>query len=162
GLTTWSSANGVTNKTQTSYAGSGNRYVTNTAADGSYAVSYFQNGQLQSVTQKDSSGNQLGKNTYSYDSHGRRSAVTDARNGSTVHTYDHADRVVSVKTPSPGTGQNAQATTYSYDFSGRVTRTGLPDGGGVTNIYSSKGDLLTNFGTRVYPVAYGYDAQGRK
>lgn len=32
----------------------------------------------------------------------------------------------------------------------------------MTNIYSLKGELLTNFGARVYPVAYVHDAQGRR
>ncbi len=39
--TIWNNGVGATNKTQTVYAGSGNRYVTNTAPDGSYTVSAF-------------------------------------------------------------------------------------------------------------------------
>jgi len=162
GLKAWNSSFGATNISQTLYAGSGNRYVTNTAPDGSFAVSVFQNGLLQSVTRKDASGNQLSSTTYAYDAHGRRKSVTDARNGKTSYTFDNADRITGVTTPLPGTGQAAQTTTYSFDFAGRTTRTGLPDGGGVTNIYSPRGELLTNYGSRIYPVAYAYDAQGRK
>jgi hypothetical protein len=76
--------------------------------------------------------------------------------------YDNADRVVGIVSPAPGTGQPAQATTYAHDYAGRVTRVGLPDGGALTNLYSKTGELLTNYGSRVYPVAYAYDAQGRR
>src|ERR1043166_7159743 len=157
-----SSSYGLTNKSQTLHAGSGNRYITNTAPDGSYSVSFFQNGLVQSVTRKDALNNQLSSVTYAYDAHGRRRAVTDARNGTTASIFDNADRVISVTTPPPGTGGSGQTTTFAYDFAGHVIRTGLPDGGGVTNVYSQRGDLLTNFGSRVYPVAYGYDAQSRR
>src|SRR5258706_6224313 len=162
GLITWSSSYGLTNKSQTFYAGSGNRYMTNTAPDGSYTVSFFQNGQLQSITRRDALNNELSSLTYAYDSHGRQRTVTDARNGRTTYIFDNADRVISVTTPPPGTGASGQTMTHAYDFAGRNIRTGLPDGGGVTNIYSARGEVLTNFGSRVYPVAYGYDAQGRK
>ena len=76
--------------------------------------------------------------------------------------YNDVYRIVSATTPPPGTGQNAQTNSYTHDYTGRTIRTGLPDGGGVTNVYSPRGGLLTNYGTRVYPVAYGYDSQGRK
>ena len=70
--------------------------------------------------------------------------------------------MTSVTTPAPGTGQSAQTTSYTYDSASRLTRTQLPDGGGVTNVYSLKGETVTNYGARVYPVAYGFDAQGRR
>jgi RHS repeat-associated protein len=40
-------------------------------------------------------------------------------------------------------------------------RTVLPDGGSVTNQYYDTGELKKTFGTRIYPVEYTYDAQGR-
>jgi len=58
------------------------------------AMSVSQYGRLQSVTRKDSTGAQIGATTYSYDMHGRQYAVTDARNGSTLFTFNHADQVV--------------------------------------------------------------------
>jgi RHS repeat-associated protein len=161
-LRSWRINHGLTNEIRTVYAGNGNRYVTNTAPDGSYTISHFLHGQLQSATRKDASGAQLGKTTYGYDAHGRQKTMTDARNGTTTHAHDNADRVISVTTPAPGTGASPQTTSYTHDYAGRVTRTGLPDGNGVTNVYSARGELLTNYGARVYPVAYGYDAQGRK
>jgi len=162
GLISWNANYGATNQSRTAYTGSGNRYVTNTAPDGSYSVSHFQHGQLTSVTRKDPGGTQLSQTTYTYDTHGRQKTAVDARNGTTTYSYDNADRRASVTMPAPGTGQNPQTTTFAYDYAGRITRTGLPDGGGITNTYSMRGELLTNFGTRTYPVAYAYDAQGRR
>jgi RHS repeat-associated protein len=162
GRISWNASYGLTNQTAIGYTGSGNRYVTNTAPDGSYTVTHFQHGQLMSATRKDASGNQLSSISYTYDAHDRQKTVADARNGTTTYAYDNADRRSSVTTPLPGTGQNPQTTSYTYDFAGRITRTGLPDGGGITNVYSSRGELLTNYGTRTYPVAYAYDAQGRR
>ena len=36
-----------------------------------------------------------------------------------------------------------------------------PDGSSVTNEYWSAGQLKRTYGTRTYPVGYGYDSQGR-
>jgi RHS repeat-associated protein len=162
GLRTWNNGFGLTNKVQTTCAGSGIRYETNTAPDGSYTVNHYQHKQLLSVTRKDASGNQLGKTTYGYDAHGRLQTATDARTGTTTYAYDNADRKVSEITPSPGTGQNAQKTSYGYDFGGRIIQATLPDGGVVYSVHSTRGELLTNYGVRVYPVSYAFDHQGRK
>ena len=77
------------------YAGSGLRYLTNSAPDGSYALSVYQNGRLMSLTQYDGSTahNQIGQTAYAYDPHGRQSTVTDARNGATSYTFNNADQV---------------------------------------------------------------------
>ena len=61
------------------------RTVTVTAPDGTQTVTVYQNGNLQSVTQKNASGGQLAQTTYAYDQHGRQLTVTDARNGTTIH-----------------------------------------------------------------------------
>jgi RHS repeat-associated protein len=44
---------------------------------------------------------------------------------------------------------------------GRVTNTTLPDGTSVISSYYPTGLTATNGGSRTYPVAYVYDAQGR-
>jgi RHS repeat-associated protein len=152
----------VTNHSRTVFGGSGNRYVTNTAPDGSYALSHFLNGQLQSVTRKNSAGTQIGKTSYTYDAHGRQQTVVDARNGATTHAYNDADQVTSLTTPAPGNGQSPLTTSYTHDWAGRIIRTVLPDGTSVTNEYWLTGELKKNFGSRTYPVQYGYDAQGRR
>src|SRR6266487_4203361 len=96
GLRTWNTSFGLVTKSQTVYAGGGNRYVTNTAPDNSIFLQAFQNGRLISETRNDST-------------------ATDARNGTTTYAYDNADRVTSVSTPLPGTGQSAQTTSSFYD-----------------------------------------------
>jgi YD repeat-containing protein len=83
------------------YAGA-SRVVTSTAPDKSSTVSTYSSGVLISTARYDSSGRQIGRTTYSYDPHGRQSAVTDARNGATGYTYNNADLAATVTTPSPG------------------------------------------------------------
>src|SRR6266498_1468167 len=165
GLRTWTTiSNGTTavvSKGQTGYAGSGNRYLTNTAPDGSYVVNAFSYGRLSSVTRYSASGSQIGQTGYGYDEHGRVQSVTDARSGTTTYGYNNADLITSVTSPTPGTGQGLQTTITDYDNMGRPTRVALADGTSVTNEYHLSGALKRNYGSRTYPVGYGYDAQGR-
>ena len=162
GLRTWSTTFGATNFSQTYLTGGGSRFVTNVAPDGSTVLNSYYNGLPTSFLRKDSQGNQLGKSTFSYDSHGRKASVLDARNGSTLLGYDNADRVTSMTTPVPGNGQGSQTTLSAYDWAGRLLRSTLADGTTVSNAYSFKGELLTNWGSRTYPVAYTYDPQSRR
>jgi len=43
----------------------------------------------------------------------------------------------------------------------RATNIVQPDGTKVTNVFSQRGELVRNSGSRTYPVGYAYDAQGR-
>jgi RHS repeat-associated protein len=97
----------------------------------------------------------------SYDEHGRQAAVIDARNGATTYAYNAADLVTSVTSPPPGTGAPAQVTSTAYDRSLRATNIVYADGGSLTNEYLPSGLLSRVYGSRTYPVGYGYDAQGR-
>ncbi|MBI2927414.1 MAG: hypothetical protein HYY24_17090 [Verrucomicrobia bacterium] len=151
----------VTSQTRTVYAGGGNRYVTNTAPDGSYVLSAYLNGRLTSVTRKTSSGTQLSQTTYGYDAHGRQSTVTDARNGTTTFTFNAADQAVTSTTPAPGTGQRAQITTTAYNTSLQAWKITQPDGTSLTNEFFLTGLLKKTSGSRAYPVEYTYDPQGR-
>ena len=153
---TWNNGVCVTNTTQTAYptAPGGYRYVTNTAPDGSYAVSTYQNGLLLSVTRKDANNQQLSSVSYGYDSQGRQNLSADARTGTTTSFFNSADQV-------SGTVQSGQVTTNFFDNMGRIVRTMLPDNTSVTNQYSLTGLLTNTYGSRTYPVAYTYDAQGR-
>ncbi len=81
GLIAWDIRFGLTNQTSTLFPGSGYRVVTSTAPDGSSSISTNLNGQLRSVTAKDSGGSQIAKTTYVYDTHGRQALATDARTG---------------------------------------------------------------------------------
>src|SRR5439155_19805287 len=66
GLRSWNNSFGLTNKIQRVLAGSGIRYETNTAPDGSFTVNQFQYGQLLSTTKNDANGNQIPKTTFGY------------------------------------------------------------------------------------------------
>jgi hypothetical protein len=128
GLHTWHIALGLTNRTDTTYNPSvGQRIVTNTASDGSYAVSITQYGTNVSFTRYDSTGVQIARTTYGYDAHGRQNTATDARNGTTTYWFNNADQVSSLRTPVPATGQAAEVTTNLLDLVGRIWKTSLPD-----------------------------------
>src|SRR5439155_9924686 len=92
----WNGGIGVTNQSQTVYAGGGNRYLTNTAPENSYTVSAYSYGRLSTVTRYSSTGAQLAKTTYGYDEHGRIKTLTDARNGAATYGYNGADQATSV------------------------------------------------------------------
>ena len=52
------------------------------------------------------------------------------------------------------------ATNY-FDTLGRLWKTTLADGAGVTNLLQTNGLVKLNYGSRVYLTGTGYDAQGR-
>ena len=151
----------LTTHSQTVYSGT-NRTVTVTAPDNSSTVTRYVNGRLSSVTQYDSTPAQIGSTTYGYDAHGRQNTVTDVRNGTTVYTYNDADLVTTVTTPSPGTpGGSSQTTLTQYSKSLQATNVIQPDNGAVTNIYLPTGEIALSYGSRTYPVGYSYDYAGR-
>ncbi|HEV2208259.1 MAG TPA: hypothetical protein VG167_05750, partial [Verrucomicrobiae bacterium] len=152
----------VTSFSQTVFAGGGYRYATNIAPDSSYTVSVYLNGQLVSVTRKDSANNQIASTSYGYDAHGRQNTVTDARNGTSTTTFNNADLVASVTTPVPGSLGSAPETTLTY-YNNMLQATSVvnPDGTTTTTEYWLTGEVKRNYGARTYPVGYGYDYAGR-
>lgn len=144
----------VTNTTVTALSGT-TKTVTTTVSDGSYTISVYSYGRLISSTRYDSSAAQIGSTSYSYDTHGRQYQVTDARNGATTYGYNNADQVTTVAAPM------GQATTTLYDTMLRPYNVQQPDGTTVTNVYLLTGELGLQYGSRMYPVAYGYDYAGR-
>jgi RHS repeat-associated protein len=166
----WSTTNGIrradmafglTNETRTVYAGSGLRYVTNTAPDGTRAIATYINGRLTLSSNWNAQVSNLGWTSYSYDAHGRRDSMTDARNGKTTFYFNPADKQNGELTPSPDGAQAGQLTTNYFDTSGRVWKTTLPDNTSLTNEYYATGLLRRRYGSREYPTAYSYDAQKR-
>jgi hypothetical protein len=99
--TVWNNGQPVTSHTQTAYPGSGVRTVTATAADGSFTVSSYLYGQLQSVIRYDPGWSPLTQTSYAYDAHGRVNRITDARNGTTTNWFNHADQISGTATPAP-------------------------------------------------------------
>jgi RHS repeat-associated protein len=150
----------LTNQTVTSYA-SNLRTVTSTAPDGSYTINTYVAGQLLNSARFDATGKQIGGTSYSYDAHGRQYQVTDARNGTTTYGYNAADQVATVTTPSPGNGLAPETTTTLYDNMLRPYSVIQPDGTTVNSVYLLTGELALQYGSRTYPVAYGYDYAGR-
>gem|GEM_PF-646300 len=166
GLKSWNVLynNGVsiTNSSQTTYdATHGYRVVINTSPDGSTTVTTNVYGRLVSVTCKDANGTQLSQTLYSYDPHGRQNLTTDARNGTSTNFFNNADQTSGTATPAPGAGQASQVVSNIFDAAGRVIATKLPDNTWVTNDYVALGTLKRSYGSRTYPVGYGYDAQSR-
>jgi RHS repeat-associated protein len=154
--TTWSSGTSVVSSSQTVYSGGGSRSVTNIAPDSSYTVSAYAYGRLASTTRYDSGNNQTGQTTNGYDAHGRQNTITDARNGTTTLTFNPADQVSSVSTPSP-----TEITQNYYDTSERLVGQKLPDGTYTTNFPNPNGTTSLAYGSREYPVGNGYDNQMR-
>ena len=165
GLNSWQTSyadadTALTNFSQTTYSGC-DRSSALVAPDGSQTVSRFSYGRLLSTTRFDSQGKQLASATYAYDAHGRQALVTDARNGATLYAYNNADQVSAVTTPNPGNGQ-PETTSTVYDLMQRPTTVVQPDGTTVSSVYWLTGELGFQFGSRTYPVAYGFDYAGRQ
>ena len=153
----WNGSSSVTNRTETEYqpASGISKRVTVTKADGTKSISEYENGLLIRMIEKDANGGIVAQTSYGYDSYGRQNTITDLRNGTTTVTYDAADRVVTTTDPL------SQSTTNHYDILGHVWKVDYPDGGSLTNVYDAKGNLALSYGSRQFPVGYGYDRLGR-
>jgi RHS repeat-associated protein len=165
GLRSWDILwnNGVpqTNSSVTVYSGNGARVITETLPNGAYSVSVYQNDLLQSTTSRDAAGNQLSAVSYGYDAHGRQTTVTDVRTGTAVLTFNDADGISSVTSPSPDGIQPPQVSVNYFDSMGRVWRAVQTDNTSVTNEFYLTGQKKRTYGSRTYPVEYTYDSQGR-
>jgi len=144
----------VTATSQTSYSGNSRSTIT-TAPDGSYTISAYSYGRLTQVQRFDSSSVLLASSSYGYDPQGRQNTVTDARNGTTTYGFNNADLVTSVAAPL------SQTTTTLYDNMMRPYSVIQPDGTTVNSVYLLTGELGLQYGSRTYPVGYGYDYAGR-
>jgi RHS repeat-associated protein len=166
GLDSWNSEypNGstpVTTVTHIVNSSGGARTVTVTSPDSSYVLSTFSYGRLVSVQRYRSGLGQLSYTTYGYDSQGRQNTIGDARNGTATNYFNDKDQINGTATPPPVVGGASQVTTNYFDNMGRVLKTTLADFTSVTNEYYPTGLLKKTSGSRVYPVEYTYDAQGR-
>jgi len=153
--------NALTNLTTILYSGSGEVVITNFSPDGSYTIETNTYDQIRGIVSKSSNGDVLNTGTFSYDEHGRLKYSFDARNGITSSTYNDGDLLSTITTPTPGTGDPAQSTSYTYDGLGRLNNLSHPDGLTETRAHLPSGELSLIHGARVYPAAYGYDSQGR-
>lgn len=151
---------GTTNVT-THNPGSQQRTVTTTFPDSSRTVTLYTNGLLASVTRTDPSYNPLSIIHYSHDPHGRQYQAIDARNGVTAYSYNAADQVLTVTTPSPDGVASGLVTTTYYDKSLRATNVVHADSTSTRSDYFANGLLQKTWGSRIYPVEYLYDHAGR-
>jgi RHS repeat-associated protein len=139
----------------------GTRYEKITYPDGSTSTENFIVGRLIARTRRLPDTTLIQGLTFGYDVFGRQSSVTDARNGTAFFDFGAGDLVTNSVSPFPFVGGSAQTTSYLYDALGRLIRVTEPDNTWRTNIYYPDGRPQKTFGTRTYPVAYEYDAQGR-
>src|SRR5204862_3393838 len=116
-------------------------------------------GRFQVMTNFDSHGGQVTKESRTYDAHGRVQSSIDARNGATTYGYNSADLIASVTSPNPGLGP--QVTSTSYDTSLRPASVTKPDNSVQTTLYYPSGLPKLKSGSHDYPVGYAYDAQWR-
>jgi YD repeat-containing protein len=134
GLKTWQTVDNAVTRAETVFNPAiGLRKVTRFAPNNAYTVSTNLYGRLESVTQFSSTGAQVGRKTYQYDTHGRLWNETDARTGTTTYGYNNADQVTTVTTPAPGPGYSAQTTTTAYNNSLRPFQVVQSDGTIVNN-----------------------------
>jgi YD repeat-containing protein len=151
----------VTHIERTVPDGSPARFEQTTYPDGSTLRDNFINGRLISRTRLLADNSVIQGLSFGYDLFGRQTSITDARNGSATVTFGPGDLVTNSVTPVPFAGGSVQTTSYLYDALGRLIRVTEPDNTWRTNIYYPDDRLQKTFGTRTYPVAYAYDAQGR-
>jgi RHS repeat-associated protein len=143
------------------YPSSQQRTTTTKHPDGSQTVTLYTNGVLASVTRLDSSSNPLSSIHYAYDAHGRQYQMIDGRNGTNTYSYNAADQVQTVTSPSPNGIVSGLVTTTYYDKSLRATNVVHADGTTNHSVYFVNGLLQKTWGSRIYPVEYQYDHAGR-
>ncbi len=138
------------------------RRETIVAADGTRTVALYTNGLAASVWRETAQGARIAARRQTYDAFGRLARVDDTGPSGaprvTAYRHDAAGNITNATVAADG---RALVTAYVYDEAGRCVRTTLPDGGVVTCAYEPGGALSGQSGTRVCPVRYGYDEQGR-
>lgn len=166
GRRSWQTGHGLVSETRITMSGDGGTTTTTRAPDGTMATQVFAAGNLAAASRAHPDLGTLSSSTYRYDAHGRLEAVTDARNGATSYTYHGDDRIRTITTPDPdpartGAGYDPQVTTLGYDEQGRENLVIQSDGTEVHTAYFPSGQVKRTWGSRIYPVEYGYDAQLR-
>ncbi|MCH8514510.1 MAG: hypothetical protein LAT83_23045, partial [Kiritimatiellae bacterium] len=170
GLQSWSESFGLITHSETIRdAENATLTQTTTQPDGSYSVSVTVDGLQQYAARYNADDVQLSRQDFGYDEWNRRNEVDDAGTGLTSYTF-HVDGSVETVTRQPGTALEQETTTLtsglgSLEYTsagGRIEQVTLPDNTTVTREYYPTGELMTQFGSRQYPVAYNYDYAGRR
>jgi len=141
--------------------GTATKTVTVTYPDSSYAVTLSTNGRLSSVTRFSSNAVVVAQTSYSYDGDGHVYSKIDVRSGASTFLYNNADLVRSITSPTPGAGGTAQTATYGYDQAFNLTNSVEPDSTSMRHEFYGGGLPKKDYGSRIFPAAYSYDAQFR-
>ena len=160
GLLNWSASFGLTNRSETVFAGGGVRYSRSYEPNSTFTTTRFENGLAVSSARTNGS-TQLSSTTFGYDAHHRQKFVTDARNGTTTNTLDDLDRVLSRATPTPGNGGSSQRAGYQFDTLGQVVAVTNSDNSLTYFTSQPTGERTKTWGAREYPVEQTFTAQGR-
>jgi RHS repeat-associated protein len=125
-------------------------------------VAVYTNGLLVRSARLSASGEEHGVVTYEYDPFGRKSAVHSlAANGEAVTTRFAYDILGRCTNTSVGVGGKIRSSSNEFDVMGRRIRAVLADGAAQEFGYDSRGNLVRQSGSRLYPVTYAYTEQGR-
>lgn len=165
----WSQGMFVASRSITSYPGSGAVESKSISPDGTYQIARSEYGRSKwARSYMDTATTPHSEITYGYDGRGRATTITDTRATTgttddrvTTYAFDDGDRTISVTSPVPGSGMDAQVTETEYDDLDRVIKVTLPDEGEVFYSYYPTGQLKLTYGARTYPASYTYDTQGR-
>ncbi|MFA7403470.1 MAG: RHS repeat-associated core domain-containing protein [Pelobacteraceae bacterium] len=138
------------NSTSYVYDAKGNLTTKTDANGNTISYSYDGNGRLLKKKYADNT-----EESYSYDAKGNILSATN-KDIAYSFSYDAAGRIVST------TDSNNRFLQYSYDNTGRKTKTIYPEGSVVSYTYDGTGRLatITNGGGRTY--SYSYNNLGRR
>jgi len=131
--------------------------ITDTPDSNINAVLISVNGFLQSST----ATTPQSATTYTFDSLGRQTSVTDPRTGITTRSYNPATGEVA------STDDGAGTTSYEYYpathlNAGRLKTQIDPAGKKTYFSYNGRGDVVQMWGDATYPVEYVYDTYGQR
>lgn len=114
--------------------------------------------------------------TYTYDSNGNRTQISDALGRVTSQTFDALNRIARITDPGQGvtmntyderdrltsvTDPNGNTTNYVYDGFGELIAQVSPDSGTTVFSYDASGNLVQRVDARGVVTNYAYDALNR-
>jgi len=106
------------------------------------------------ISSQDKTGMEI---TYSYDSLGRRTGLTDSRTGTTITHYNSKGQVEYVE------DAGGNRVTYGYDpDTGQKVKETNALGKETRYAYNQQGQIVNVWGMATYPVKYEYDTYGQK
>jgi len=153
------------NETEYTYDSYGNRLTVTDALDHVSTWEYNSNGHVTSITGVDPDGaGPLGQpeTTFSYDTSGRLTTITNPDLTTRTFTYDSADNLLTE------TDELSRVTTNEYDVLGRLISKTLPDPDGAgsqvapeyTYEYNAAGNLTKEIDPAGNETTYAYNSRG--